>query len=246
MLSEEYNNRSQHTTPVVDSINNNIDNINNTYTLKDVVCRELTCDTNYRSDLSVIVQDSPNSITSASSYNSLSSLASSTDSIDNQKKIAISSISSSNNNKIRLSRQQRKKKLVRCGGILVNEELSHIVGVMNYESLEDKKWGLPKGHLKHGESIQQCAVREILEETGIRVKINEDTPFKKLNDTYYYIFVLKSNTTFNIRDHREIARVEWLPIDTLGTINMNRGMRKFYDRYDKIKLLIPSKEAYDR
>ena len=86
MLSEEYNNRSQHTTPVVDSINNNIDNINNTYTLKDVVCRELTCDTNYRSDLSVIVQDSPNSITSASSYNSLSSLASSTDSIDNQKK----------------------------------------------------------------------------------------------------------------------------------------------------------------
>ena len=162
---------------------------------------------------------------------------------------SISSISSASSasptHRIINDPHRRKRKLVRCGGILINESLTHIVGVMNYESIDDKKWGLPKGHLKHNESIQQCAVREIYEETGIRVKITEDTPFKKLNDTFYYIFVLRDDTVFHIRDHHEIAKVEWLAIDSLNMFNMNRGLRKFYDRFDKIKYLIPSTNAFN-
>lgn len=32
-------------------------------------------------------------------------------------------------------------------------------------------WGLPGGHVDVGESVEQAAIREILEETGIRVRI---------------------------------------------------------------------------
>jgi len=141
--------------------------------------------------------------------------------------------------------EKKKKKLVRCGGIILNESLTHLVGVMNYESLQDKKWGLPKGHLKNGETIQECAIREIYEETGLKVKITDDTPFKKLNDTFYYIFVIGDDTHFHIRDHREIAKVEWIPITNLNQYNMNRGLRKFRDKFDKIKFLIPSKKAFN-
>ena len=30
------------------------------------------------------------------------------------------------------------------------------------------QWGFPGGHLEHGESLRQCALRELAEETGVR------------------------------------------------------------------------------
>lgn len=138
-----------------------------------------------------------------------------------------------------------KKKLIRCGGIIMNESLTHVVGVMNYESLDNQKWGLPKGHLKSFETIQNCAEREIFEETGLQLEITDETPYKKLNDTFYFIFVIKDNTIFRIHDHHEIAEVKWLELDTLSNLSLNRGLRKFQEKYQShIRYLIPSKNAY--
>lgn len=38
-------------------------------------------------------------------------------------------------------------------------------------------WGLPGGKLDPGETIAQCALRECLEETGMKLKIDLDNPF---------------------------------------------------------------------
>ncbi|PSR75096.1 NUDIX hydrolase domain-like protein, partial [Coniella lustricola] len=57
------------------------------------------------------------------------------------------------------------------------------------------QWAFPGGHLEHGESILECAERETLEETALRVKalrimhVTNDV-FVELGKHYVTLFVL--------------------------------------------------------
>ena len=50
--------------------------------------------------------------------------------------------------------------VVRGGKLLLGKRKS---------SYQDGAWGLPGGHLEHGESMIDCGIREVEEETGIKV-----------------------------------------------------------------------------
>lgn len=55
-------------------------------------------------------------------------------------------------------------------------------------------WALPGGHLEHRESIEQCAKREVLEETGLHIKDIGYGPFtndifEQENKHYVTLFV---------------------------------------------------------
>ena len=54
-----------------------------------------------------------------------------------------------------------KKKLIAGGGLVLNEKGELL---MIYRR---GKWDLPKGKLDEGETIEDCAVREVMEETGL-------------------------------------------------------------------------------
>lgn len=78
--------------------------------------------------------------------------------------------------------------LQREGLVLVGERIgSHGAG----------SWALPGGHLEFGESIEHCARREVLEETGLTIDVMRMGPFT--NDVfaaegqhYVTLFVLAS------------------------------------------------------
>jgi 8-oxo-dGTP pyrophosphatase MutT (NUDIX family) len=85
----------------------------------------------------------------------------------------------------------------------------------------DGIWGLPKGTPDGGESLEEAAVREVTEETGLRVRIvdkigiveywfaREGVRYHKW--VHYYLMEAAGGST---EDHDvEYDRVEWMPIE---------------------------------
>ena len=141
------------------------------------------------------------------------------------------------------ARQNPRKKDIRCGGIIVNRSLDSVIIVLNRDSKMkgECKWGLPKGHIKYGEQLSECAEREIEEETGLKLKINDKNPRIKINDTYYYIIVMNQDISLVPKDKREIAEVKWERIENMSQINTNRGLKKLDSVYPKIIKLAKKK-----
>ena len=67
--------------------------------------------------------------------------------------------------------------VIRTKGLLINENNEILVVYSN------KTYHFPGGHLEEGESLLECLSREIKEETGIDLKIEELDPFEKI--THY-------------------------------------------------------------
>ena len=83
---------------------------------------------------------------------------------------------------------------IKAGGIIFNSSLSKVAMILNKDSYikGECKWGLPKGHLKKGESIYNGAKREIKEETGLTINLKKKNRCIKINDCYYYIIIQSS------------------------------------------------------
>jgi len=127
----------------------------------------------------------------------------------------------------------RVERAVSAGGVVVQEGTAGPeVVICGRDS--DGVWGLPKGTLDEGESLEQAAVREVSEETGLRVKI-----VKKIGVVEYWFawegvrihkwvhHYLMRTTGGNISDHdEEYDRVEWLPVEeALRTLTFENDKR---------------------
>ncbi|OIQ28155.1 MAG: NUDIX hydrolase [Bacteroidetes bacterium MedPE-SWsnd-G2] len=103
------------------------------------------------------------------------------------------------------------------------------------------KWDLPKGKIEKNETVEQTAIREVEEETGVSgLKIIKQLPntyhiFKrngkyKIKETYWY--EMRSSFSGNLYPQEEegITKVEWL--------NEEESILALKNSYANIKLLI--------
>lgn len=119
--------------------------------------------------------------------------------------------------------------IVTCGCIVINEEQTKLLLVKGVMS---DCWGFPKGASEHGETLVECARRETLEETGLKVDINENTRHEKINGiTYYYVTLPEYNIDINsVIDKYEISEIKWFNIYDLeqGDIpNINKSVKLY-------------------
>lgn len=112
---------------------------------------------------------------------------------------------------------------VRAAGGVVSRNDGRDVIVIHRPKYDD--WTLPKGKADNGESDEDCAVREVEEETGLRCKLGEELPTiryrdrkGRLKEVRYWAMVPLSGSVQEGND--EVDEVRWLKVDrALGLLS---------------------------
>ncbi|XP_065519638.1 m7GpppN-mRNA hydrolase isoform X4 [Lathamus discolor] len=105
------------------------------------------------------------------------------------------------------------------GAIILDETLESVLLVQGY--LAKSGWGFPKGKVNKEEAPQDCAAREVFEETGFDIKdyiCKEEYIELRINDQLARLYIIPGvpkNTKFNPKTRREIRNIEWFSIDKL-------------------------------
>jgi 8-oxo-dGTP pyrophosphatase MutT (NUDIX family) len=85
-------------------------------------------------------------------------------------------------------------------------------------------WSLPKGHVEAGETTEDAAVREVMEETGITGRVvaplgTIDFWFvaegRRIHKTVHHFLLLAQGGELSDEDV-EVEQVEWVPLDQLS------------------------------
>jgi len=115
-----------------------------------------------------------------------------------------------------------EKKIIAGGGVVVNEN-NQVLFIYRR-----KKWDLPKGKLDPGEDIKACAIREVMEETGIRnltignliivtTHSYEENGLNMQKETHW--FEMKASTVDNPiltpQLEEDIEKIEWVSLENL-------------------------------
>jgi 8-oxo-dGTP pyrophosphatase MutT (NUDIX family) len=116
----------------------------------------------------------------------------------------------------------REKREVSAGGIVYRRN-QNIVEVALIRS--GRRWGLPKGHLEPGESIQEAACREVAEETGLQGEVvdklgeityrfmnkwTEGKPVRVFKRVHFYL-IRWSKGEVEGHDY-EVDEARWVPL----------------------------------
>ncbi len=107
------------------------------------------------------------------------------------------------------------KAIEAAGGVVQNDK-KEILFIYRLD-----KWDLPKGKLEKGENLEECAIREVEEETGV----NNLTLKKKIGETYHtynafgkhflktshwYHIVCSKKQTLVAQTEEQITEIKWV------------------------------------
>lgn len=108
-------------------------------------------------------------------------------------------------------------------GVLLLNGSNQILLGRRKNSHGESTWGPPGGHLEFGESLEACAIREMLEETGVAIEnprffaMSNDV-FKAENKHYVSLFMtarLSNNQTVQNLEPHKVEDWQWFSLDAL-------------------------------
>lgn len=143
----------------------------------------------------------------------------------------------------RRRRRQRGRRLTTvdetsAGGLVVDAQREHAVLIGRLDRHGRLLWSLPKGHIEDGETVEQTAVREVKEETGISAQVLRplgtiDYWFvaerRRVHKTVHH-FLLESTGGELSDEDVEVTEVAWVPLAELETTLAYADERKLVRR----------------
>lgn len=91
------------------------------------------------------------------------------------------------------------------------------------------EWEIPAGRIEQGESAEEAARRECLEETGCTVKeltfLCKQNPSNGMSDLTIHVFGAKVDTETMEFDKNEVSRKQWLPLNRVMELLRDNEIR---------------------
>jgi 8-oxo-dGTP pyrophosphatase MutT (NUDIX family) len=137
------------------------------------------------------------------------------------------------------------ERIIAAGGIVENEERKILF------QFRRGKWDLPKGKLDEGETIEECAVREVEEETGLRnislgelIGITHHSYAEKGKDidkeTHWYAMKVEGEQKLIPQIAEDIHELKWISEHELSPYlsntfpNIIEIVEKYFDNHNQV------------
>lgn len=120
-------------------------------------------------------------------------------------------------------KNKERRKTTSCGALAWRMGESGLELLLIKQFAHKESWGAPKGHIDEGETMEQCAFREVMEETGVKVRLYEQLAsvnvLSKEEDKTVVLFVAQPvdpgcEPRHNDPDS-EVADAKWISVSAL-------------------------------
>jgi bis(5'-nucleosidyl)-tetraphosphatase len=124
-----------------------------------------------------------------------------------------------------------------CGAVVYNT-LGSSLEFLIIKHKNGEHWGFPKGHVEQGESEEETAIREVYEETGIKIEITTGFTHRmkyspKVGTVKEVVYFIGASKDKDVKcQESEIEEFKWLKlrdaVDSVTHENSRKLLREAY------------------
>lgn len=112
---------------------------------------------------------------------------------------------------------------VACAGAVVRDDCGQVLLVRRATEPGRGLWSLPGGRVEPGEDARACALREVREETGLRVAIGDELLTVEIGE-YDVTDFAATVVGGELRAGDDAADVRWCSVETLTTLPLTPSL----------------------